>query len=217
MRNLSLFAVTALLAFVPGPATAAPPSAQEAADGFTAARVAIDAPEGLHLVIVPADAASDVALTGDTLTIPARALELAHSRQELTGLYIVALGVAHAPAPASKPNHPSVGEYVAAGAVAVAGEAVDPIPSRSPDRSYLRSYGERNDGRLVPQTPAVSARGRRILAAMRRAGTCSGPTLAYLDRLARELPSRSASVLARSAREDFGPLAYPPEYDCAPD
>ncbi len=217
MRSLSLIAAASLFAFAPAPTTAAPPSEQEAVDGFAAAKAAVGAPDDLHLVIAPAAAASDVALTGNMLTVPARALQLAHSRQELTGLYVVVLGLAHAPAPPSKPNHPSIGEYVAAGAVAAVGETVDPIPGRSPDRSDLRHYGDRDENRVATQAPDVSPRGRRVLAAMRRVGTCSGPTLAYLDRLARELPSRSATVMARSAREDFGPLAYPPEYDCAPD
>jgi len=216
MRSLSLIAAAALLAFAPAP-SAAPPSAQDAADAFVAAKAAVGAPDDLHLIVVPADVTADVGLSGDTLTIPARALQLAHSRQELAGLYVIALGLAHAPPPASKPNHPSVGEYVAAGAVAAVGETVDPIPGRSPDRSELRRYGDRDESRLVTPASDVSSRGRRMLAAMRRVGTCSGPALAYLDRLARELPSRAATMLARSAREDFGPLAYPPEYDCAPD
>lgn len=216
MRTPSLVAAIAALVLTSAVAVAAAPTEREAADGFVAAKAAVGAPDGLHLIIAPADAA-DVALIGDTLTIPAKALQLAHSRQELSGLYIVALGLAHAPPPSDRPKHPSLEEYVAAGAVAAAGEAADRIPSRSPDRSYLRRYGERDDGRLATQQSAVSPRGRRMLAAMRRVGTCSGPTLAYLDRLARELPSRAAIVLARSAREDFGPLAYPPEYDCAPD
>jgi hypothetical protein len=215
MRTLNLIAATAVLVLASSSTASAAPSEQEAADGFVAAKAALGAPDGLHLVIVRTDAASDIALVDDTLTVPAKALQLAHSRQELAGLYVLALGLAHAPPPAAKPKHTSLEEYVAAGAVAAAGEALDPIPSRSPDRSYLRNYGEREDVRLPAPASAVSPRGRRVLAAMRRAGTCSGPALAYLDRLARELPSRAAIVLARSAREDFGPLAYPPEYDCA--
>ncbi|HEX4739438.1 MAG TPA: hypothetical protein VH331_17970 [Allosphingosinicella sp.] len=215
MRILKLIAAV-MFAFAPVPAISAAPSEQEAAAAFAAAKAAIGAPEDLHLVIAPADAA-DVTLTGDTLTIPRKAFQLAHSRQELTGLYILALSLAYAPAPGEKPKHPSLEEYLAAGAVAVAGEAADPISRRSPDRSYLRSYGDRDERRVATQAPAVSPRGRRVLAAMRRVGTCSGPALAYLDRLGRELPSRAAIVLARSARDDFGPLAYPPEYDCAPD
>ena len=216
MRTPILVAAIAALVLMSAGAAAAGPSDRDAADGFAAAKAAVGAPDAVRLVIAPADAAADVALSGDTLTLPARALQLAHSRQELAGLYVLALGLAHAPPP-EKGRRYSLEEWLAAGAAAVAGDEVDQLRRRNPDRYNLRRYDVRQDAQRATEAAAVSPRGRRLLAAMRRAGTCSGPALAYLDRLGRELPSRAATMLARAARDDFGPLAYPPEDDCVRD
>lgn len=189
----------------------------EASEAFAAARSALRAPEEIKLAVVPEAAARDIEFADGTLRVPAEAVRLARSRAELVGLYVVA--IAEAPPPVrgarAKAKHRSAQEWVAGAAVAVLGEALDPLRDGA-DRNQLRAY----DAPARPLPPALpqagaSPRGYAMLAAMGRAGSCSGPTLAYLDRLARTLPSATAAGLARRTRALLGPLAFPPQDVCA--
>jgi hypothetical protein len=221
----TFLARTALLAALalPSPAQAASPdgagtaqagaaglSQQEAVARFALARDAMPAAE-LRLAIAKPGSARDIAMEGGTLVLPAQALALARSGEELSGLYVVALALSRS-APAGGKRKTSLEEWLLAGAVMAAGETADPIREGA-DRNQLRNYDAQAPA--APRgRPDTWRRAQATLAAMARTGTCTGPALAYLDRLARSMPSPTAGAMARRLRADLGPLAYPAEERC---
>ena len=182
---------------------------RDAAEAFQTVRSALGAPDRLRLQVAPESSGQDFRLQNEKFVLPMRALRLARSKEELAGLYVVALA-AQLGDRSDKARSLTAAEYVAAGAVAIAGEALDRIPHGA-DRDQRRNY----DAPIPGHRPVNVSRGGALVRALARSGTCTAPALHYLDRLAREMRSPAAALLAKSARQALGTLAYPPEESCA--
>ncbi len=161
--------------------------------------------------------AHDDGLIGDeTIALSAHAIAFAHDRKELEAMLAVLIGFRISP-DQIQPDSPSIGSYLAAGAVAYAG--------RKLDRVDPADAGMRNRQSFVPPLPdeAPSLAQRRsgiVLSALGRLTSCSGAAVAVLRRIKDERDHNPALALlpinieADLAIRDLGPAIYPPDNSC---
>lgn len=170
----------------------------------------------LDFAEVPAGSAEDGQVGDRTVQLSAQTLALAHDRKELEALLAILVGLRTTPAQLP-PESPSLGSYLAAGAVAYAGGKLDRV-----DRTDV---GTRN--RQSFQPPAQNAlpslaqrRSAVVLAAMNRLATCSGAAVVVLNRVKDRNggfgphPLQAIDAVAERFTRDLSPLIYPPDNSC---
>ncbi|AOH85615.1 hypothetical protein AWL63_18410 [Sphingomonas panacis] len=152
----------------------------------------------------------------DNLLLSEPLLATAGEPRELTTLLIF-LAEDHRAANSSedprRQRRTDPGPILAALAVAAAATALDPPDRTDPSQRYKPSLGKPHQ--LATPAAADEQEAARLLADVERAGSCSGPFVDVLRKLARAdaLPLPVRNRAARTLK-GLGSGAYPPDYFC---